>query len=114
MSVLRRRWLQIFVSGLILLYLVELMLIGLGALDDDPHPAAVLVEEVLYVRRYGGVTRGGNRAVVGRLGHLALSLLAHVLDGDLSAGAASDYLSQVDAHLTRLAPRGVCGPDLAA
>jgi hypothetical protein len=38
-SVLRRRWLQIFVSGLILLHLVELMLIGLGALDDDLHPA---------------------------------------------------------------------------
>jgi hypothetical protein len=64
-SVLRRRWPQIFVSGLILLYLVELMLIGLGALDDDLHPAAVLVEEVLYVRRYGGVARSGNRAEVG-------------------------------------------------
>ena len=26
--------------------------VGLGALDDDPHPAAVLVEEVLHVSGY--------------------------------------------------------------
>jgi hypothetical protein len=37
---------------------------------NGEHPAAVLVEEVLYVRRYGGVARSGNRAVVGRLGQL--------------------------------------------
>src|SRR5215212_1937847 len=55
--------------------------VGLGTLDDDPHTPAVLVEEVLYVGGYGGIARRRNRAVVGGLGHLALLLLAHVLDG---------------------------------
>jgi hypothetical protein len=66
--------------------------VGLGALYDYPHPAAVLVEEVLHVGGYDRVARGRHRAVVCRLGHLALPLPAHVLDGDLAAVPRAFYL----------------------
>lgn len=36
MGLLRRRWLQLFVSGLVLLYLVERVLVATGNMDFVP------------------------------------------------------------------------------
>src|SRR5215212_2623336 len=73
-----RIWRVVVEPGLVLgpdRLLGRLTGVGLGALDDYPHAAAVLVEEVLHVSGYNRVARGGNRSVVGRLGHLALPFL---------------------------------------
>src|SRR3712207_7481504 len=43
--------------------------VGLGTLDDDPHPPVVLVEEALDLRRYALL-----------LCHLALPFPAHVVN----------------------------------
>src|SRR5918997_2001571 len=68
--------------------------VGLGALDDDPHPAVVLVEEVLDVRRYD-VAGDGRVAVTFR--HLALPFPAHVTYRDLAPAPGPLDLREVHA-----------------
>src|SRR4028119_1979618 len=78
--------------------------IGLGALDNDPHALGILVEKVLHVRGYDALVGGRPLAVVGGLGHLALSLLTNVVDGDHAVGAGPLDGGEVYAQLPRLAP----------